>query len=266
MVIMNIDRLAYTSRLKNIDPVQKLIFALITLCICLWANEIIISIIVVLIMTFITVVNGKIPLKVFLGLMFLPVSFLVIGVVTIAINISTKSVGFLWYFYLDGNYIGVSVLGLETALKLFFKALGSVSCMYFLSLNTPMVSLMSSFKRLKIPKLIIELMELIYRFIFVLIETADTIYTAQNARLGYSRISLAYRSISVLIASVFIRAYKRSDEVYISLESRGYDGELNVLEEPFEKDMIKFALGLMIDVGLVGTALFLKNQTLGGIF
>lgn len=263
---MNIDRMAYMSNLKNIEPMQKVIFALFTLGICMWANDIFISSIVIFIMAAITVLVGKIPLKIFVRLLLLPMSFLFIGVTTIAINILSKPDDFIWYFCVNDYYIGVSFIGIETALKLFFKALGSVSCLYFLSLNTPMVSLMSALIRFKVPKLMIELMGLIYRFIFVLMETADTIITAQNSRLGYSRISTGYRSLGVLIASVFIRAYKHSDDLYISMESRGYDGEFNVLEEPYDKDTTKFVLGLLIVASLVFVTLLLKNYTKWGIF
>lgn len=262
---MNIDRLAYISKLKNKDPMQKIIFTLLTLCVCLWSNSILISILVILTMGFITVVIGKIYLKMFLRLMLLPLSFLVIGVVTIALSASTKSDNFLWYFHLKDSFVGVSIIGMEMALLLFFKALGAVSCLYFLSLSTPMVSLMSALRRLKVPKLMLEIMSLVYRFIFVLMETADTIFTAQNARLGYSRISTGYSSLGVLVASVFIRAYKRSDDLYISLESRGYDGEFNILEEPFEKDRLIFIFALLINVVFITTSLFLKKYTAGGI-
>jgi cobalt/nickel transport system permease protein len=263
---MNIDQWAYTSKLKNKDPVQKIFFALLTICVCLWANTISISILIVMMMVCLTVTIGGIPPRVFFKLMVLPMSFLLISVATIAISRSSDSQNFLTAVHFGSIWIGISKLGLITSLKLFFKSLGAVSCLYFLSLNTPMVDLMAALGRLRVPNLLIELMSLIYRFIFVLLETADTIFTAQNSRLGYSRLSFGYRSLGVLVASLFIRAYRRSDELYTALESRGYDGELNVLNEPYEKNWNGYIGALGLNVIFITGTLVLKRFAFGGVF
>jgi cobalt/nickel transport system permease protein len=129
-----------------------------------------------------------------------------------------------------------------------------------------MVDLLALLLRLKVPKLLVELMGLIYRFIFVLLETADTMFTAQNSRLGYSSLSTGYRSLGALASTVFIRAYKRSDELYTALESRGYEGELNVLDEPFETHWIKYIVPIVINLLLIITTLFLRRFFTGGFF
>lgn len=57
--------------------------------------------------------------------------------------------------------------------------------MYFLALNTPVTDVTMALERMHVPHLLVELMELIYRFIFVLTETASRIRLAQESRLGY---------------------------------------------------------------------------------
>lgn len=262
--MINIDKYAYVSRLKQTDPMQKFLFALLTLGICLWANSIIVSLLVLLIMGWVTVYKGGTPFSLFVKLMLVPMSFLVISILTIGVNISESQSDFLFSMSVFGTHIGVSQAGIQNAMWLFFNALGAVSCLYYLSLSTPMVDLLAVLRRLKVPKLLIELMGLIYRFIFVLLETADTMYTAQNSRLGYSSLSSGYRSLSVLASTLFIRAYKRSDELYTALEARGYDGELNVLEEPFETHWTQYIAPVVINLFLIVTTLFLRRFT-GGL-
>ena len=114
------------------------------------------------------------------------------------------------------------------------------------------------------PKLIVELMGLIYRFIFVLLETADTMITAQNSRLGYSSLSAGFRSLGTLVSTLFIRSYKRSDELYTALEARGYDGDLNVLEETFDTHWTGYIPAAAINLVLV-TATLLIRRFAGGI-
>jgi len=262
--MIHIDRVAYSSKLKKKDPLQKLFFTVLTLGVCLWADWTPVSIAILGIMGCITVLRGGIPLRFFMKLLLVPMSFLLVGVLTIAVNVSKNPQIFLVSLPLAGTWIGVSNQGLYDAVRLFSKALGAVACLYYLSLSTPMVDLLSALRRLKIPKLLIEMMSLVYRFIFVLLETADIIFTSQNSRLGYASISSAYRSLGVLASTLFIRAYKRSDELFTALEARGYEGELNVLEEPYEKHWARYFLPLAINILLIFSASFLKHS-IGGL-
>lgn len=117
---------------------------------------------------------------------------------------------------------------------------------------------MSVLRRLRLPKLMVEMMGLIYRFIFVLLETAATMLIAQNSRLGYINLRTGYRSMGSMVSVLFIRAYKRSNELYTSLEARGYDGEIKVLEETYENNKKLVFLAALINGVLIFLALFLK--------
>jgi cobalt/nickel transport system permease protein len=256
--VINTDTYAYKSKLKQIDPKEKLFFTVLTMGVCLWANSIPVSIGVILIMCLSTVYGGGLPVSVFIKLLRIPLSFLAIGVLSIAITTTHDQNSFLFSLHFFESYIGVSQEGIDTAARLFFKSLGSVSCMYYLSLNTPVVDLLATLRTLKIPKLLVELMSLIYRYIFVLLDTADKIFTAQNSRSGYSSISSAYHSLGILVSKLFVNAYKRSDCLYTALEARGYDGEINVLEEPFRNHWMGYLRSLFINILLVTFCISLR--------
>ena len=246
--MFNIDKYAYASKLKKIDPMGKFLFSIITLGVCLWANNLIISIAVLFIMGYSTIKIGGTPIKVFLKLMLIPMAFLIIGVLTITINYSDSRNIFLFSLHIMNGFIGVSRVGMYKAVELFFKVLGSVSCLYFLSLNTPMVDILAVLSRFKVPKLMIEMMGLVYRFIFILLDTADTMFVAQNSRLGYRDLKRGYKSLGYLASTLFIRSFKRANDLYTSLESRGYDGELNVLLEPYKKCTKIYIITIIINV------------------
>ncbi len=256
--MISIDSVAYMSKLKKMEPRQKLAFALVTLGTCIWADYVIVSVAVIFIMGFTTVCRGGVPLRTFLRLFTVPMSFLLLSVITIAVNVSELPELLLISIPLSGKWIGVTRHGLHEAAGLFLKALGAVSCLYFLSLNTPMVDVLAALRKLKAPKLLVELMGLVYRFIFVLLETSNTIITAQNARLGYTRLSTGYHALGMLASSLFIRTYKRSDELYTALESRGYDGELNVLEEPYDSSLTGCAAAAAVNTVLILASIYLK--------
>ena len=84
------------------------------------------------------------------------------------------------------------------------------------------------------PSLLTELMLLIYRFIFVLFETASSITVSQQSRLGNRSFKTRIRSFGKLGSSLFILALKRSGALYDAMESRCYDGSIRVLsrEQP----------------------------------
>lgn len=73
--MINIDKYAYSSKLKNINPAEKMFFALITLCVCLWANNFIVSMLIISIMTFLITKVGRTKIGVFIKLMMVPIAF-----------------------------------------------------------------------------------------------------------------------------------------------------------------------------------------------
>lgn len=233
--MIHIDHYAHLSKAKQIDPLSKITFTLLTLVNCLFLSNNWVSLTVIVIMAAYTVLKGGIPLGFFIRLLLLPGSFLVIGLVTLIVGIQPQSAGLLWAVPLGGSWLGISPGGVALAGIIFLKALGATACLYALSLTTPMVALLSAFRRMGLPSLFSDLMGLIYRFIFVLLDTAAAIMTAQHARLGYSSVRAGYSSFGTMLTMLLIRALKRSDDLYTALEARGYQGELAVLEDQYVK-------------------------------
>ncbi len=57
--------------------------------------------------------------------------------------------------------------------------------MNFMAMTTPLVDMVDLFRRVGVPVILIDVMTLMYRFIFVLLDSLDRMYVAQNSRLGY---------------------------------------------------------------------------------
>lgn len=258
-----IDKYAYISKLSGEDPALKFLFSSATLGVCLWADSIPISLFIVACMAWASVRKGGLPFRFYCKLMLLPMSFLIMGVLTIAVQVSARPEEFLLSYRLRGITVGATGIGLQTAAGLFFKALGAVSCLYFLSLTTPMIEMLSVLRKLKVPRLMVELMGLVYRFIFLLMDMADGMYTAQASRLGYTTLSASYRSLAGMASSLFIRSYKRTQDLYAALESRGYDGEIHVLERRYDVSPWKYAAVIAWVCTLI-TAAMVLDHSMGG--
>ena len=222
MVVM--DKIAYTSKLFGVSPVLKAGLALSALVFTIAVGENIFSVMVFVFMSFLCTVVSGLSLRRYAKLCLIPFWFLLLGAVTIAISVSEVAGGLLCAPFF-GNYIMLTNEGLLQALNMFLKSLAGVSCLYFLYVTTPVSALLGLLDKIHTPKLMTELMMMIYRFIFILINMAEQMLTAQQARLGSSSYRASFRSFSVLASSLFVCAFQKSEQIYNSMESRGYSGE-----------------------------------------
>lgn len=225
-----IDKHAYKSKLARIKAGDKLIFALAVMAVCLFFGSFLVSISAIALMSAATLFMGGCPLKKYLGLLMIPLTFLLTGVLTIIVNQLGDAGSAIVSFRLFGSAYGITRASLETGFRILLRAFAAVTCLYFFSLNTPMNSFLSLLRR-RTPGILVELMELIYRFIFIVWEEARRIHTAQSSRLGYGGFENSMRSLGELVTNVFIRAFRRVDRISVSLESRGFEGNFELMTE-----------------------------------
>lgn len=243
-----IDKLAYSSRLRYKNPTLKAIFSVGTLLICVGARSFIVSLIILAVMAGLTVLSSKISVLRYLKLMSIPFGFMVMGTIAIVVNITEAPMDLL-SVPVGGKFLAVSHYSLTEGARLVAVALASVSCLYFLKLTTAMLDILAVLRKLHCPKIMIELMMLIYRYIFVILDMASAITTSQNCRLGNKDFMTELRSIGQMMAVLLVRSLRKSSLLFESMESRCYDGEIKVLSEyyPAEKrDAILVAAFLLL--------------------
>ena len=223
-----IDKLSYQSKLRYVNASEKLVYALLTLVLCILSRSVKVAVLVFAVNGVLTVGKGGIPLFRYIKLLMIPLAFLAAGTAAVMINVSRTPMD---AFALPAGewYITGSCEGIRCGLRLCITALSAVSSLYFLSLNTVMTDILCACRKLHFPPLLIELMLLIYRFIFVLFETASSITVSQQSRLGNRSFKTRIRSFGKLGSSLFILALKRSGALYDAMESRCYDGSIRVL-------------------------------------
>lgn len=228
-----IDKLSYQSKLRYVNASEKLVYALLTLVLCVLSRSVKVAVLVFAVNGVLTVGKGEIPLFRYIKLLMIPLAFLAAGTAAVMINVSRTPMD---AFALPAGewYITGSCEGIRCGLRLCITALSAVSSLYFLSLNTVMTDILCACRKLHFPSLLTELMLLIYRFIFVLFETASSITVSQQSRLGNRSFKTRIRSFGKLGSSLFILALKRSGALYDAMESRCYDGSIRVLsrEQP----------------------------------
>lgn len=204
----------------------------------------------------VVVLLAGIPWKFYGKLLLVPGSFLIIGLVAVAVSVTREPCQFLWGTYLGDYAVGITKAGLDTAVNLFFRSLGAVSCLYFLSLTTPMTEMVGLLRKLRVPALVVELITLIYRLIFILLEMAGQIYTAQSSRLGYRSMRTGFTALSQLILSMFIKSYRQSQNMYDSLVARCYDGQLHFIEDKRNWSLCHVLVIVAVEAVLAAWALY----------
>ena len=180
------------------------------------------DIVIFALMALATLVVAGIPWRHYRHYLLTPVGFLLAGAVSLCISLSISPQGH-WHLSLAPD-------GGAYALKVSMRALACVSCLLFLAFTTPIASQMLVLQRLRAPASVVELALLIYRFIFVLMETVETMTNAQVARLGYANIRTSFRSLGMLAAAFFHQALARARRLEDGLAARGWQGELRVLD------------------------------------
>lgn len=225
-----IDKLCYGSGLRFVNASEKAAYAILGLAVCVAGRSLLAAALLFFVNGVLTVGKGGIPLSRYVRLLAVPFVFLVVGTAAVMVNISRTALD-LFAIPVGSWYVTGSVSSVSQGLGLAVTAMGAVSCLYFLALSTPVTDFLGVLERLRFPAFLIELMLLVYRFIFLLMETADSVMTAQDSRLGNKDFRTAVRSFGEMASAVFLLSIKRSGMLYDAMESRCYDGRLRVLSE-----------------------------------
>lgn len=160
----------------------------------------------------------------------------------------------------------ISLPGLVRFLSIALKSWLSVQAAIVLATTTPFPELLVAMRAVRIPRLLVAIFGLMWRYLFVLADEALRLNRARAARSGRSSQpgikaggNLAWRArvAGGMAGNLFLRAFERSDRIYLAMVSRGYDGEVRTLPLPTLTSTNKLILstGLVILGALLGLSL-----------
>jgi len=234
-------------------------FGIITLIVSLVSTSPIIPLTIFTLVSFIILFEAKIPVKFYLKFLTIPLTFASITFVFMALFFGTGqhiyNLGFL--------NLSVTADGFNRGFLVFSRILGGFACMAFIGLTTPMTEIFKVLEDFKFPKVMLEISMLMYRYIFVSLDEAVTMYHSQETRLGYSSLKKSYKSMGILIANIFIKTWITGEKSFVSMQSRGYDGSIRTMNDlksirtvGIRNLMLLIILEVMLSVGVYFTATF----------
>lgn len=249
-----IDRYAYTNRLRRVRPEHKVAVAMGMLVLCLGLSTPLVGVLTVIWMTVLTVAVAQVPAATFGRVLLAEAGFMMLTTVGVMVSIGNAPVADAdaWAAHLGLVWVSSSPAALWRGFVLVSRALGCAAAMNFLALTTPQVDLVDLLQRWRMPSLWVDLMSLTYRSIFLLLDSASTMAIAQDSRLGYlGSFRRRIESAALLASQLFIDTYRRSVQMQVALESRGFDGRLRVLPATFVSDSRLLTIGALAGLSLV---------------
>ena len=239
-----VDRVAHLNRWRHRSLTEKATLALGMLLLALMLPPGPGAPTIAVVMTVATLAGARVPPKVWLACMAAPLGFLLVGAFSLAVQV-------------DAHGFALAPGGLAAAARLVMRSLAALTCLLFLALTTPATDLIAGLRRLGLPAEIAELALLIYRFLFLLGDTAMAMDAAQAARLGDIGFTRRLRSLGVLIANLLPRALDRARRLEVGLTARGWNGDLRVLSKRGTLSMPALGLVMVTLAATAATGIFL---------
>ncbi len=225
---LSIDYHAQCSKLSGVNAQIKVIFALAMLFWVVACSSNLVSVFVLLSMSGITLFAGKTKAKYYLQTILVPGMFIALSSISLVFDWSMLP-GLYFDIPLPGGYISVTQEAQTYALHVIIKAFAAVSCLYMLNLSTPMSEMIAVLRKARVPSLFVELLYLIYRYIFIVLAMLVAMGTASKARLGHANFRAKTTSFLGIGTALLLRSLKRARMSFDAMESRCYDGEIAFL-------------------------------------
>ncbi|MDO9492133.1 cobalt ECF transporter T component CbiQ [Acetobacterium sp.] len=245
-----IDFYAYASKLRCWNPTFKVVFSFLTLLLCIGLNNPFVSIAVIIGMAYLTVLKGGLSLAAYISVLMIPITFIIMGTIAIGVDFSSQPIG-QFNLFLGFGYLFTSVDKLQEMAFLMLKVFGAISAMIMMTLSTPSSEIIGVLRKAHVPKLIIELMNLIYRYIFILMDVFNNMRNSADSRQGYCDFKTSCTTFGSVASNLLVVSLKKANAYYTAMEARGYEGDLIFLEDEKKMPMRHLVIGAAFIIFLI---------------
>ena len=115
--------------------------------------------------------------------------------------------------------------------------------MYALALTTPMAQLLELLQRWKLPKTLVELMFLTYRYLFLLWGLLETMSQAARSRLGWRNFSAGVHTSGAVASVLLVRSLGQARRSLAAMEARCWRGDVSLEGTAPPRLTVRQALG-----------------------
>ena len=225
-----LDNVAQNSTFRHIHPGTKILLGLGSLIICLVSPTPVVPLISGVILSLVLLIRARVSPFVYAELLLAPAVFTALSIIVLLFMLGGGEV--IWQFS-PVSWINLTITdgAVRQSVLILFRVFGCTISLFFIALTTPMTDLFNIMKRCRIPVELIDLMMIMYRYIFIIYEQAREIWQAQIMRLGYSRPRESIRSFSMLCGMLFISSWIAGEDLIGAMDCRCYDGIIPSLDQ-----------------------------------
>ncbi len=121
--------------------------------------------------------------------------------------------------------------GAMNGLLLFMRIMAAVTLATLLAFSTPMIEILETLRICRVPGIIIDIADMMYRYVFIIQDTAHTMHRAQLSRMG-DRGSWVRRvgDTGRIACSILIKSLDRSTRIYQAMLARGYSEDATEMQ------------------------------------
>jgi cobalt/nickel transport system permease protein len=126
----------------------------------------------------------------------------------------------------------ITAQGLRAAAMLILRVETAATLTTTLVLSTPWNHILKALRMFHLPVEVVAMLTMTHRYIFLLIETANQMFESRQSRLVGVISGSAQRAMTARTAGVLLsKSIDLSNEVYLAMMSRGFRGEIRLLNE-----------------------------------
>lgn len=246
----SIDFYAYASKIRDWNATFKVCLSVLTLIICIIFDNPYVSVAVIIAMAYLIIVKGELSVHMYLSVLSIPIVFILLGTFTIAIDFSNQPLG-EYNLYLGFCYVFTSKIKLKVVGFLILKVFAAISALQMMTLSTPSSEIIYVLRKAHVPQLIIELMSLIYRYIFILMDVYTKMKNSAESRLGYCDFKTSWYTFGSISSNMLVISLNKANSYYDAMEARCYDGNLIFLEEDKKVEIIQIVAATVFVIFLI---------------
>lgn len=228
-----LDSLSYQNRLRHLPPGHKLLLGTVLLLLVLTGHAIVQSLVFIW-MGLWVVGYARIPARSYLLFLSLSLSFFVAGLPALLIEAGRTGstplpVDVVASWEVGPYFVYVSHAALGQVSVLLWRTMASLSCFAFILFTVPFSEILQVLRRIGLPAVVTDILMIMYRFIFILLETSHQLWVAQRSRGGHQGFRAILKDAGQMAAQLFVRAMRRYESLYQGMAARGFADSFDVL-------------------------------------
>jgi cobalt/nickel transport system permease protein len=254
-----LDDIAQNSTFRHIHPGTKILLGLGSLIICLVSPTPVVPLVSGVILSSVLLIPARVSPLVYGELLLAPAIFTAFSIIVLLFMLGGGDV--VWQFS-PVSWINLTITegSVRQSALVLFRIFGCTVSLFFIALTTPMTDLFHGMKRIGIPIELIDLMMIVYRYIFIVYDQAVEIWHAQVMRLGYSRPRESIRSFSMLCGMLFISSWISGEDLIHAMDCRCYNGVIPSLGSAEPVRLHSLVPVLVYLAGLIGILLVITTR------